>query len=124
MDYHLEVVIEGLKSICATQEVRLKMFSSSESVVDDNFDFIALDSLDYLIENGLITTEIGEDINNLYKEADQSIKDLDWKQEDKLVESNSSLVKQWQDRANSILCAINAHNKSSKKDAQKARASS
>jgi len=110
MDYHLEIVIDGLKSICASQEERINMFKDPECAVDDNFDYIALDSLDYLLETDQIKKETGDGIKNLYNEADQILNGLEWRQEDSFMESNSELVKQWQDRANSLLGAINAHN--------------
>ncbi len=113
MNYHLQVVTDGLKTICATHEERLRMFDDPDCAIDDNFDFIVLDSIEYLVETNKITEEISKGISGLYKDAEQYLNGQEWENEDKIMEGNQETVKAWQDRASSLLSAIATHNQQS-----------
>jgi len=108
-EYNLKVIQEGLKAICATPEERKAIFSASESLVDDNFDFIVLDFLGGAVEGGLVPKETAFSIESLFKEAGNVLSPLNWQQEDELLAANSPLVKQWQDKAAMYIVQINAH---------------
>ncbi|MGP0175235.1 hypothetical protein ACSVIJ_25625 [Pseudomonas sp. NCHU5208] len=111
MSFNLEVVLDGLRVICADHEERLALLSGSESVMDENFDFIVLDYLPGAAEAGLIPPDTAETIERLFKEADEFLSPLTWKQEDVLMKARPAKVKAWQEQARICIEQIEAHNK-------------
>jgi len=111
LNFNLKVVLEGLEIMCASPEERKAHFAKSDSIIDENFDFVVLDFLGGAVHDNLIPKETAFGIEFLFKEAETAFKDLDWKQEDALLESNTPLVREWQKRMTLYIQQINAHNK-------------
>lgn len=110
-EFNLKIVLEGLQVICATPEERKAYFSNHSSLIDDNFDFIVLTYLPGAVDANLIPKETASGIESLFKEADEALSSLNWKQEDMLFAIRPELVKQWQSKAAIYVEQIKAYNK-------------
>lgn len=110
IDFNLEVVLDGLRVICADHEERLALLSDSSSTMDENFDFIALDYLGGAVEAGLIPPGTADGIERLFREADELLSYLTWQQEDSLMKARPAKVAEWQERAALYLGQIEEHN--------------
>lgn len=111
MNTNLQIVLEGLRVMCAAHEERLEHFSRADSAIDENFDFIVLDYLPGAVEAGLISPDTAEGIDSLFREAHSFLGCLSWQQEDGLLKARPEKVRTWQSKALVFIEQIEAHNK-------------
>ena len=93
------------------------MFRHEQSHVDENFDFIVLDFAAGLVSSGHLDVEIFQNIEQLYRQADEEMKGMTWQEEDAFLAGNSPVVSEWKSEAARLLGIVEAHNKSLKADA-------
>ena len=106
MDYALDLLIKGLSTICAPYSEQQKNIYDDGSPIDEVFDFIVLDGLDYLVNSQQITLPISEAVSGLYLNADETLKTMDSEQEDLLFNSDSEVVNEWKRKAEELLQEI------------------
>ncbi|ACE83902.1 hypothetical protein [Cellvibrio japonicus] len=105
--FNLKIIQEGLLGLSAPKEDQLKLNKTGMNYLDDIFDTMILDYVQYLEREKIISHETCKKIIDLYIDIENSVGNLNDKEIDSFIKNDQSNLNVWREKAVELIKEIN-----------------
>lgn len=105
--FNLKIIQEGLLGLSAPKEDQLKLNKTGMNYLDDIFDTMILDYVQYLEREKIILPETCKKIIDLYIDIENSVGSLNDKEIDGFIKNDQGNLNVWREKAVELIKEIN-----------------